>query len=238
LRSGIFLPFFLINTVLDQVQNGVDHLSPPLLDLDNICMIFSLSQDSIARKEEPVKLLNKTKQVCHPLIRKETILVNSNKNQSKDANNFNDSSSRTETPAEVLIEKEVAEIQKTVDKTAKNSQTSCKLCGESRLNSKFSLYLHKHLKHNQFLCLICDSLFKNVTQLADHLKIVHKIKEKKSNHNQRSELTPDVQSVFVCTECSAVVHGFDLESHSYNCNAKPLFPLQGLYVVLKTFNYH
>ena len=193
-------------------------------------MIFSLGQDSVARKEEPVKLLNKTKQAGHSSTGKETPLLTSNKNQSTDLNNFNVSSSGREKPAEVLIEEEVAEIDKPVDKTGEYSTTSCKLCDESRFNSKYSLYLHKHLKHKEFLCLICDSSFKNVAQLAGHLKSVHKIKEK-------SELPPDVQSVFVCTECSAIVHALDLESHSRDYNAKPFFPLQGLYVVLITLSY-
>ena len=220
-----------MNTVLDQVPKGVDHLTPPLLDLDNIYMIISLGEDSVARKEEPLKLLNKTKPVGHPSTGKETAIETSNKNQSKDQNNLKDSSSGREKPAEVLIGREVAEIKKPADKTDKYSPTSCKLCDESRFHSKFSMYLHKHLKHNQFQCLSCDTSFKNVSQLADHLKIVHKIKEK-------SQPSTDVQSVFICTECSAIVHALDLESHSRDCNAKPFFPLQGLYVELKTFFYY
>ena len=123
------------------------------------------------------------------------------------------------------------------------------LCGARGLSDGLARYLHTHLHHQRFTCIICGSMHSKVSALVKHLQAVHGKEDRYEMNtvdfasliniitalNHRFYQGPDVgaqlsqvlgrASILICTECGLAIHVLDVEPHSLNCKATPRFPL-------------
>ena len=50
---------------------------------------------------------------------------------------------------------------------------ACGLCGARGLGDGLARYLHTHLHHHRYTCLVCGSMHGRVAALVKHLQAVH-----------------------------------------------------------------